>query len=99
MFSFLYGWAARHAVCNTIPRRNRMNEFKKKSIDEDLGGQAQNLKGKVKEGAGKLLDDDDLVAEGQADQAAGKIREGIGKAGRKISDVAERAADKISGKD
>jgi uncharacterized protein YjbJ (UPF0337 family) len=76
-----------------------MNEFKKDSIDEEVGGKAENFKGKVKEGAGRVLNDDDLIAEGEADQAAGKVREGVGKVGRNISDLAERAADKLNGDD
>jgi uncharacterized protein YjbJ (UPF0337 family) len=74
-----------------------MNEFKKKAVDEEVGGQAQNAKGKIKEAAGKVFDREDWEAEGQADQAEGQVREDLGKAGRKISDVAERAGEKLRG--
>lgn len=72
-----------------------MDEFRKKSVDEQVGGQGESLKGKVKEGVGKVTGDTDLEAEGQADQAEGKIRQGVGKAGRAISDLKDRAKEKL----
>lgn len=45
---------------------------------------AQVLKGHVKEGAGKVLEDPDLEAEGKADQASGKVKQ----AGEKLKDAA-----------
>ncbi len=57
------------------------------------------MKGKVKEGLGKLSGDSDLEAEGQMEQGEGKARQEIGKAGRAVSDLADRAKDKLSGDD
>ncbi len=74
-----------------------MDEFRKKSAREEVGGKGENLKGKVKEGLGKLTGDEDMEAEGQADQGEGKVREGVGKAGRSISDMADAAKDKLKG--
>ncbi len=74
-----------------------MDETRKNAIDEQAGGKAQNLKGKFKEGVGKVTGDRDLEAEGQADQAEGTIRDKTGKVVRDVKDVADRAADKISG--
>jgi uncharacterized protein YjbJ (UPF0337 family) len=74
-----------------------MNEFKKKAVDEEVGGQAQNAKGKIKETAGKVLGREDWEAEGQADQAEGTIRENLGKAGSKAADLTERAGEKLRG--
>jgi uncharacterized protein YjbJ (UPF0337 family) len=76
-----------------------MDEFKKKSVDEQIGGKAESVKGKIKEGFGKLTGDADLEAEGQAEQGEGKIREGIGKAGRAVSDLADRAKEKLERND
>ncbi len=76
-----------------------MDELRKKSTDEQVGGKGESLKGKLKEGAGKLTGDEDLEAEGQMEQGEGKAREKMGKAGRAVSDFADRAKDKISGKD
>ncbi len=76
-----------------------MDELRKKSVDQQLGGKGESMKGKIKEGVGKLTGDDDLEAEGQADQGEGKVREGIGKAGRAVSDLADRAKDKFEKND
>jgi uncharacterized protein YjbJ (UPF0337 family) len=76
-----------------------MNKFKRDAIDNEMAGKGENIKGKVKEGAGRVLDREDLIAEGEAEQISGKVRENIGKAGRNVSDMAERAADKLKGKD
>lgn len=76
-----------------------MDEFRKKSIDEQVGGKGESMKGKIKEGVGKLTGDEELEGEGQAEQGEGKVREGVGKAGRAISDAADRLKDKLHGKD
>ncbi len=70
-----------------------MDELRKKSVDEQVSGKGESIKGKVKEGVGKLTNDADLEAEGQAEQGEGKVREGFGKAGRAISDIKERAKE------
>ena len=44
-------------------------------------------KGKVKEAAGDLTDNDRLKHEGKADQAKGKVKEGVDKVADKIKDV------------
>ncbi len=38
---------------------------------------ADELKGRVKEAAGDLTDDDDLKREGKVDQAKGKVKEAV----------------------
>jgi uncharacterized protein YjbJ (UPF0337 family) len=40
------------------------------------GGRTDELKGRVKEAAGDLADDEDLKREGKLDRAAGRIKEG-----------------------
>lgn len=76
-----------------------MDELKKRSIDEEVGGRAERMKGKIKEGAGRALDREDLIDEGEADQASGKVREKIGRMGRNVSDAVERAREKVRGED
>lgn len=50
-----------------------------KSGNRDKGeGKAQELKGKVKEGAGKLTKDEELEAEGKAEQVVGHGKEAKG---------------------
>jgi uncharacterized protein YjbJ (UPF0337 family) len=44
-------------------------------------------KGRVKEAAGDLTDDDDLKREGQVDQATGKVKDAVGDAGDKVKDA------------
>ena len=48
-------------------------------MDKDrIAGSAQQLKGKLKEEAGKALGDAKLQSEGKADKAEGKIRNAVG---------------------
>ena len=46
--------------------------------DDRVKGSAKNLKGSVKEGAGKVLGDSKLESEGKADKVTGKIQNAIG---------------------
>lgn len=45
-------------------------------------------KGRIKEAAGSLTDDNDLKREGKADRATGKVKEGVDKLADKVKDVA-----------
>ena len=54
-------------------------------LDDKIENKAEELKGEVKEGAGKATDDPDLEAEGKADQASGNVKQ----AGEKIKDAAK----------
>lgn len=48
-------------------------------MDKDrIEGSAKVAKGKIKEGAGKLVGDAKLEGEGKADQAEGKIQNAVG---------------------
>lgn len=44
-------------------------------------------KGRVKEAAGALTDDDELKREGKTDRAAGKAKEGVDKLTDRVKDV------------
>jgi uncharacterized protein YjbJ (UPF0337 family) len=57
-----------------ILRRNTM----KSSTKDQAKGTFHELKGKVKEVAGKLSDDPTLEAEGTGEKIAGKVQEKIG---------------------
>ncbi len=48
------------------------------------------FKGRAKEAAGDLTDDEDLQREGKVDQAEGTIKEKIGNIGNKVKDVLNR---------
>jgi len=48
-------------------------------MDKDrIEGAGKNIKGKIKEGVGKVTGDTKIEAEGQADQAEGKVQNTIG---------------------
>lgn len=53
------------------------------------------IKGRIKEAAGDLTDNDDLEREGKADQAEGKVKDVVDGARDKLGDI----ADKVRGKD
>jgi uncharacterized protein YjbJ (UPF0337 family) len=53
-------------------------------------GKFDELKGRAKEAAGDLADDEDLEREGKADQAAGKVKEKANKAIDKIKDAVDK---------
>lgn len=53
------------------------------------------LKGRVKEAAGDLTDNDRLQREGKADQAAGKVKEAIDGVEDKATDVVDDLKDKL----
>ena len=50
----------------------------KSSIRDKAEGTVHQVKGKVKEVAGKLIDDPELEAEGTDEKIAGKVQEKIG---------------------
>jgi uncharacterized protein YjbJ (UPF0337 family) len=53
------------------------------------------LKGRVKEAAGDLTDDDDLKREGKTDRAAGSVKEKIETAKEKGEEFVDKAKDKL----
>lgn len=53
---------------------------------------AEDAKGRVKEAAGALTDDDKLKREGRADQASSSVKE-------KVEDAVDSVKDKLTGKD
>jgi uncharacterized protein YjbJ (UPF0337 family) len=50
----------------------------KSSTQDKAEGTAKDLKGKVKEGTGKLVGNERLEAEGRGDQAEGKAQKKVG---------------------
>jgi uncharacterized protein YjbJ (UPF0337 family) len=55
-----------------------------------MSGKADEIKGRVKEAAGDLTDDQDLKDSGKADKAAGKIKQKVGHAMDKIRDAMKK---------
>jgi uncharacterized protein YjbJ (UPF0337 family) len=52
-----------------------------------MSGKADEMKGRVKEAAGAITDDDELRREGKIDQAAGKTKEAVEKTVDKVKDA------------
>jgi uncharacterized protein YjbJ (UPF0337 family) len=58
-----------------------------------MAGEADKLKGRMKEAAGAMTDDDRLRREGKMDQAAGKVKDAAGKAVDSVKRAVDRATD------
>jgi len=56
------------------------------------GGKTDEVKGRAKEAAGAVLDDEDLRREGRVEQATGKVKS-------KVEKVVDKAKEKILGQD
>lgn len=54
---------------------------------DTVKGSAKDMKGSVKEAAGKATGNERLEAEGVADQAAGKVQKGVGNLKEAARDV------------
>jgi uncharacterized protein YjbJ (UPF0337 family) len=52
-----------------------------------MGGEADKAKGRLKEAAGAITDDDKLRREGKIEQAAGKIKDKAGKVVDAVKDT------------
>jgi uncharacterized protein YjbJ (UPF0337 family) len=62
---------------------------------DEIKGKAEQLKGRAKQAAGDLTDDERLRAEGDVDVAVGHAREGVGKVKRKIGESLEDAGREL----
>jgi uncharacterized protein YjbJ (UPF0337 family) len=71
-------------LANSFTRRPKMNK-------DQVSGRAEELKGKIKEAAGKATDNDRLEAQGKADQLTGKVKAGYGDAKEKVKDAIDKA--------
>ncbi len=63
--------------------------------DNKTEGKIDEGKGRVKEAAGSLTDDDSLKNEGKVDKAAGKTKQKLGDAASGVGDAVGDAADKV----
>lgn len=62
---------------------------------DELEGQAEQIKGRVKQGLGKLTDNEQLHDEGVVDEAAGDVQEGFGRAKRKVGETIEDIGENL----
>ena len=60
-----------------------------------MSGKFDQIKGRAKEAAGDLTDDDDLKREGQADRATGKVKEKVEEAKDWVEDKIDGARNKV----
>ncbi len=60
-----------------------------------MEGKVDDLKGRAKEAAGDLTDDENLKAEGKADRAGGKVKEFLEDAKDKGEEIVDKVKDKV----
>ncbi len=58
-----------------------------------MAGEFDQIKGRAKQAAGDLTDDDRLEAEGEADEAGGKVKEALDDAVDNVKDGANKLID------
>lgn len=59
-----------------------------------MNGKADKAKGRIKQAAGDLTDNDDLKNEGKKDEAAGKVKDAVDDVKDKVDDVVDKIKDK-----
>jgi uncharacterized protein YjbJ (UPF0337 family) len=64
-------------------------------MDDRVEGKKDDLKGRVKEAAGDLTDNDRLKREGKTDRAAGTVKEKLEKAKEKGEQVIDKAKERF----
>jgi uncharacterized protein YjbJ (UPF0337 family) len=58
-----------------------------------MSGKTDQIKGRIKEAAGVLTDNERLKRKGKLDQVVGKVKEKAAKVAEKVKKTVERAAD------
>jgi uncharacterized protein YjbJ (UPF0337 family) len=61
-----------------------------------MEGKMDEAKGRVKQAAGDLTDDDDLKREGKVDEAGGKIKQAIDDLKDKGDELVDKVKDKLN---
>ncbi|MGH9371629.1 MAG: CsbD family protein [Vicinamibacterales bacterium] len=62
---------------------------------DELEGEADQVKGKVKQAWGDLTDDERLEGEGVADETSGNVQEGMARARRKVGETIEDVGENL----
>jgi uncharacterized protein YjbJ (UPF0337 family) len=60
-----------------------------------MEGKKDDLKGRFKEAAGDLADDEDLKREGKTDRASGKVKEKLERAKEKGEELVDKAKERF----
>jgi uncharacterized protein YjbJ (UPF0337 family) len=61
-----------------------------------MAGEADEAKGRMKEAAGDLTDDDDLKAEGKVDKASGRLKDKIDDVKDKVEEGIDKVRDRFN---
>ncbi len=61
-----------------------------------MGDRMDEAKGRIKEAAGDLTDDDDLKREGKLDQAGATVKRKADEAGDKVDDAVDKVKEKAN---
>jgi len=62
---------------------------------DELEGRKDQMRGKLKQAAGDLTDNERLHDEGVADEAAGDVQEGFGRGRRKVGEAIEDLGENL----
>ena len=62
---------------------------------DEVQGKAERLKGRIKNEAGEVMDNDRLRREGAEEEGAGAAQETFGKARRKVGEAIEEVGENI----
>lgn len=60
-----------------------------------MSGETDKIKGRVKQAAGDLTDNDDLKSEGKADEASGKVKDFVDDVSDKARDIVDDVKKKF----
>ena len=63
--------------------------------NDEMQGKWDQVKGRAKQAAGDLTNNDRLHDEGVGDEAVGDVREGVGKARRKVGETIENIGENL----
>jgi uncharacterized protein YjbJ (UPF0337 family) len=61
-----------------------------------MAGEFDEAKGRAKEAAGALTDDDDLKAEGKVDKTSGKLKDTVDSVKDKVEDAIDNVRDRAN---
>ncbi len=60
-----------------------------------MSGEFDKVKGRVKQAAGDLTDNDELRNDGKKDETAGKVKDGVDKVKDKLDDAVDSVKKKV----
>jgi uncharacterized protein YjbJ (UPF0337 family) len=63
--------------------------------NDEMQGKWEQVKGRAKQAAGDLTNNESLREEGAGDETVGNVREGIGKARRKVGEAIEDVGENL----